>query len=242
MRRASVAALLCLAAAVAGAAPAPAPRPAPRASAAPALAAFAAPMPDHRPAKAPAAVPRPSVAAIAPAPAGLALCDDPRLRGARVPGIDGEGRCGIAQPVRLSAVAGVRFTRPVIVGCEVARTLADWVEAEARPAALAETGEALVAMTPAAGYACRGRNRQADARLSEHALGHAIDISGFVLAGGREVTVESAWHDDDRPFAMRIWRSACGPFGTVLGPDSDAYHHNHFHFDIARYSYGPYCR
>jgi len=241
VRRAGAAALLCLAAAAAAAvaAPEPAPRPAPRAGVAPG---FAAPMPDHRPAKAPAAAPRTPVATVRSTPAGLALCDDPRLRGARVPGIDDEGRCGIAQPVRLSAVAGVRFTRPVTVGCEVARTLADWVESEARPAAMAETGEALVAMTPAAGYACRGRNRQADARLSQHALGRAIDISGFVLAGGREITVERAWHDDDRPFAMRLWRSACGPFGTVLGPDSDAYHYNHFHFDIARYSYGPYCR
>lgn len=229
--------------AVAGAAvvpPAPAPRPAPPELRGGIAAMHRAPLPVPRPPRTsrPAAAP---VLTVALDPA-RALCGDARLRGARVPAVDGAGACGIAQPVRLSGVAGVRLLRPVTVGCEVAQTLADWVETVAHPAALAETGQALVAMTPAAGYACRGRNRQKNARLSEHARGKAIDISGFVLAGGREVRVEHAWNDADRPFALRLWRGACGPFGTVLGPDSDGFHDDHFHFDVADHRSGPYCR
>ena len=36
--------------------------------------------------------------------------------------------------------------------------------------------------------------------------------------------------------------SACGPFGTVLGPNADRYHQNHLHLDTARYRSGSYCR
>jgi len=38
------------------------------------------------------------------------------------------------------------------------------------------------------------------------------------------------------------WRAACGPFGTVLGPESNRFHRDHFHFDTARYRSGSYCR
>jgi len=37
-------------------------------------------------------------------------------------------------------------------------------------------------------------------------------------------------------------RAACGPFGTVLGPNADRFHQDHFHFDTARHRSGPYCR
>jgi hypothetical protein len=37
-------------------------------------------------------------------------------------------------------------------------------------------------------------------------------------------------------------KSACGPFGTVLGPDADKYHKDHFHFDVAKHGNGAYCR
>lgn len=42
-------------------------------------------------------------------------------------------------------------------------------------------------------------------------------------------------------FLRRIWREACGPFGTVLGPEADAAHRDHFHFDAAERR-APYCR
>jgi hypothetical protein len=37
-------------------------------------------------------------------------------------------------------------------------------------------------------------------------------------------------------------KAACGPFGTVLGPNSNRFHQDHFHFDTARYRSGSYCR
>jgi hypothetical protein len=40
----------------------------------------------------------------------------------------------------------------------------------------------------------------------------------------------------------QMHRAACGTFGTVLGPESDRFHQDHFHFDTARHRGGPYCR
>ena len=43
-------------------------------------------------------------------------------------------------------------------------------------------------------------------------------------------------------FLRKVWKGACGPFGTVLGPRSDRHHRDHFHLDVARHRGGPYCR
>jgi hypothetical protein len=96
-------------------------------------------------------------------------------------------------------------------------------------------------MRTAAGYVCRTRNHKPGARLSEHAKGNAIDIRAFRFADGREITVREGWRDGGRAFLRRVWKGACGPFGTVLGPDSDAYHRDHLHFDVANMD-RRYCR
>lgn len=190
---------------------------------------------------APAAAPSPRRKTRRARPDG-ALCGDPRLAGARIEAINGPGGCGVPQPVRLSAAAGVRLEPPVQIGCEAARAIADWVQKSAAPAAEAEAGARLIALRTAAGYSCRTRNSRPGARLSEHAKGHAVDIAAFRFENDREITVADGWRGDERRFLRRVWRGACGPFGTVLGPDSDRFHQNHFHLDVARYRSGPYCR
>ncbi|MCW8843102.1 MAG: extensin family protein, partial [Rhodobacteraceae bacterium] len=95
----------------------------------------------------------------------------------------------------------------------------------------------------AAGYSCRTRNHKKGAKISEHGKGNAIDFSGFYLANGDEISVLNDWGKGRKGRILKdMHRSACGPFGTVLGPESDRYHKDHFHFDIARYRGGPYCR
>ncbi|RMH50177.1 MAG: extensin family protein [Alphaproteobacteria bacterium] len=170
------------------------------------------------------------------------MCDDPRLAGQTITRIaSATPGCGIERPVRLSAVAGVRLDRPAIGDCRLASRLADWIERVARPAARG-LGSELVSIEVAASYACRPRNNRPGARLSEHARGRAIDIAAFGLADGRRITVLDGWRGEARAFLARLHRRACGIFGTVLGPDSDRWHRNHFHFDVARYRMGSYCR
>ncbi|MEN8831703.1 MAG: extensin family protein [Pacificibacter sp.] len=37
-------------------------------------------------------------------------------------------------------------------------------------------------------------------------------------------------------------KAACGPFGTVLGAETDTFHKDHFHFDTARCGSKSHCR
>ncbi|HCJ80659.1 MAG TPA: extensin, partial [Erythrobacter sp.] len=88
-------------------------------------------------------------------------------------------------------------------------------------------------------YSCR--NVAGTARRSAHSRAEAIDVSAFVLADGRRVSVLSGWNAsrEEREFLRVVHKSACKRFGTVLGPDYNRAHHDHFHLE---YGKGNYCR
>ncbi|MEM7524334.1 MAG: extensin family protein [Pseudomonadota bacterium] len=173
------------------------------------------------------------------------ICGDPRIIGRRISRITGSlSGCGIANPVRVTSVAGVALSSSVRVNCETAQRLADWVTRGVQPAAARSFGQRVTSMRPVASYACRTRNSRSGARLSEHAKGNAVDIAGFTLADGTTLSVLKDWPASGvrRRFMQASWKSACGPFGTVLGPQSDVFHRDHFHLDIAKHQGGAYCR
>ena len=171
-----------------------------------------------------------------------AVCGLPDVAGTPVQRIPGRIRgCGVEDPVRVAAVAGVVLDRPAVMNCRTARALRDWVAGGVLPAFEAQGG--VTSMKVAAGYVCRTRNNRPGGRISEHGKGNAIDISAFRLGNGREVTVLQGWRALSSRAPLRAaWRAACGPFGTVLGPDADRYHQDHLHLDTARYRSGSYCR
>jgi hypothetical protein len=172
-----------------------------------------------------------------------ALCGVPGLVGDRLEPITGRiSGCGIAEPVRLREVDGIRLSQPATINCDTARSLQTWVQQSAVPT-VGRRGGGVTSLRVVASYACRTRNSQSGARLSEHARGNAIDIAGIGLANGTELTVLGGWRDRQTgPLLQSMHRGACGPFGTVLGPNSDRFHQDHFHFDVASYRSGPYCR
>lgn len=176
------------------------------------------------------------------APDGGGLCGDPRIVGEPAGAVPGPGACGIGAAVRVSAVSGVRLTQQALLECSTARALRSWVDDSAKPA-IGTRGGGLAELQVAAHYVCRTRNHQPGAKISEHGKGRAIDLSAFRLADGSEIDVLTGW---DRGADGRVLRQmrdgACGPFGTVLGPGSDRWHDDHFHFDVAAYRGGPYCR
>lgn len=175
--------------------------------------------------------------------AGLVqLCGNPNLLGQKIGDIDGQGACGIPNAVSVEFVSGVRLSQPARLNCRTANTLANWVEDDAQTA-VRKLRSRITEMTVLASYACRSRNSQRGARLSEHALGNAIDIGAFTLANGDVLNVENNWGNGRKGTVMEaLHESACGPFGTVLGPRSDRFHYNHFHLDTASYRSGSYCR
>ena len=155
--------------------------------------------------------------------------------------VPGPGACGVKNAYAVSQAGGVRLTQPATLTQDAAHTLNAWLETRAVPA-IGRRGGGLVAIQVASHYACRTRNSQPGARLSEHARGRAIDISAFILADGTRITVEDGWNGSEGGLLRKLHASACGPFGTVLGPESDRHHRDHFHFDVADYRSGTYCR
>lgn len=174
-------------------------------------------------------------------PSEGSVCGDPALRGEAIGNVEGPGQCGIDNAVRLTAVGDVTLSRSARMTCDTARALRAWVEDGVRPS-VGSTGGGVTSLRVVGEYSCRTRNHQSGARLSEHSFGHAIDIAGIGLADGSEMTVLTDWNGRYASQLRAMWRAACGPFGTVLGPDADRFHRDHFHFDVADYRSGSYCR
>lgn len=155
--------------------------------------------------------------------------------------------CGIPNPWKVHSVGNVEFKKSATLNCGMVGALDNWLEGVAQPAARSAFGEPITGVRVAASYACRARNNRRGSKLSEHGLGNAIDVSAFTLASGRVVEVEDGWRGarDERGFLRKVNRGSCDTFSTVLGPNHDRAHRNHFHLDLARHGRngnGRYCR
>lgn len=154
----------------------------------------------------------------------------------------GEGACARPDRTLLSEYPLRPATPPTI--CAVAAGLEVWLRDTVRPSAEEELGSSLSRIEHFGAYSCRRMYSRDDAPWSEHATGNAIDIAAFVLADGRRISVLEDWDGDEAEarFLRRARDGACGPFGTVLSPDYNAAHRDHFHFDQAPRGLGGVCR
>jgi hypothetical protein len=152
-----------------------------------------------------------------------------------IPAISGPGGCGGSDLVRLEAVvmpdkSRIAFKPPAILRCTLAMALAEWVRSDL--AALARSqGASVREIDNFDSYECRGRNRVAGARLSEHGRANAIDIRGIRMT--TDVAIGFTDRAVPRQLRESIKASACARFTTVLGPGSDWYHEDHVHLDLA---------
>ena len=162
-----------------------------------------------------------------------------------------EGACVIPAPVAVEGLDGgaIAFSTKALLDCDMAEALAEWVGDTLQPIAMKTLGHKVTGLRIAASYACRNRDGLADAKLSEHARGNAIDISAFNVDDIGWIEVGPSWNagGPKADFLSQVRASACGPFTTVLGPGSDSYHANHFHLDrakrrIAGPSRGLFCQ
>ncbi len=126
------------------------------------------------------------------------------------------------------------------VACPLAEKFAGWARYGVDRAAKQILGASLVRIETLGSYSCR--NIAGSSRRSAHATGEAIDVSAFVLSDGRRITLQSDWDGgsaDERQFLRTVQESACKRFGTVLGPQYNAAHRDHFHLELEG---GRYCR
>lgn len=120
------------------------------------------------------------------------------------------------------------------VTCPLADSFAAWARFGVDRAAQQILGSALVRIETMGSYSCR--TVAGSDRLSAHASAAAIDVSGFVLADGRRITVAGNWTQgsvSERRFLNVIHQSACKRFGTVLGPAYNAAHRDHLHLELS---------
>jgi hypothetical protein len=152
-----------------------------------------------------------------------------------LPPLDEPGGCGAADMVMLEAVLLADRSRvPLMPGatlrCSMAESVVAWIREDVAATA-AELGSRLAAIETYDSYSCRGRNRVAGAKLSEHGRANALDLRAVRLADGKRLDLTDA--AGPKPFRERMRAQACARFTTVLGPDSDGYHENHVHVDLA---------
>jgi len=145
------------------------------------------------------------------------------------------GGCRTIDTVKLMSFS-TEVTNLGAMTCPLAANFTAWAKHAVEPAAKAYLGSEVVRIETMGTYNCRNINGGRSGRLSEHASGNAVDVSAFILKNGRRVSVLSGWNGkaDERAFLRRLHQSACKRFGTVLGPDYNAAHANHFHFDMGK--------
>lgn len=122
--------------------------------------------------------------------------------------------------------------RPEEMNCTIALRLYLLERHVIQPAARRHFNSAVATIAHFGSYSCR--TIAGSRRLSEHATVNAIDLAGFRLANGRQISLKKDWTGaaDARAFLREVRDGACTLFNTTLSPDYNAAHADHFHLDM----------
>jgi hypothetical protein len=145
--------------------------------------------------------------------------------------------CPLRNVVRVQG-SDVRLSSSFLATCPLAVAFALFERHALQPAAQEAFGQAVVQVDHLGSFACRNVNNHANGRRSEHAAANALDIAGVRLADGRRISVQAGWSGkrDEAEFLRRVQKGACQSFSSVLGPDYNVAHRDHFHVDMGRWS------
>ena len=156
--------------------------------------------------------------------------------------INGAGTCGMDHAFRITAFSegSVEVSPRATLACPMTSAVDQWVTQDVQPAAMAWFGQPVVKVKQMSSYSCRRMNGAKTGKISEHAFGNGLDIAGFVLADGREISVKKDWKGsaDARGFLLTVQADACERFTVVLAPGSNIYHYDHIHIDLMRRASG----
>lgn len=148
--------------------------------------------------------------------------------------------CGWTTAVSMISAGGAKF--PVgRINCGVAVGLALWMRHVVQPEAKRLFNAEVVWIRNMGTYSCRNiiGTEFWKGRRSQHATANAIDIGAFRLSDGTTISVLKHWRAKDArgEFLRQIHYGACSYFRVTLGPEFNAAHRDHFHFDR-----GPFWR
>lgn len=154
----------------------------------------------------------------------------------------GEGECRLSDRTVLADAP--LSPSPPATTCAVGAAFELWLHRGVQPAAQDLLGAWVARIEHLGAYNCRRMYGRDTGRWSEHATGNALDVAAFVLEDGRRISVRQDWAEKGKKaaFLRRVRNEACGVFGTVLSPDYNAAHADHFHLDQASRAFGGVCR
>lgn len=149
----------------------------------------------------------------------------------------GKNGCTLQNGVRLTRTS-VPLNRPVELSCPMALRFIQFEQSVLLPEAQRVFGRPLAQINHAGGFTCK-RMAGGGGRISEHGHGRAIDIWGFTLSDGTRVSVKDHFRarGGEGEYLRSVSRQSCRYFSVALGPNGDADHQDHFHWDI-----GPWPR
>ncbi|MES2606515.1 MAG: extensin family protein [Pseudomonadota bacterium] len=147
--------------------------------------------------------------------------------------------CPLSNVVRVRSTA-IGFNAPFTLSCPL---LVRWVMFEQQalqPLALKHQGSALTKVEHFGTFACRNVYGRATGRRSQHSTASAFDVAAFTFENGAVANVLKDWDAEEDPqnsaFLHAVHDEACRYFGTVLGPDYNQPHENHFHLDTSNFN------
>jgi len=148
--------------------------------------------------------------------------------------------CGFRNAVQIDKTQ-LLLGEPFSLSCPAAVSLALWERHVVLPAAQQHFDRKAVRLEHFGSYSCRNLYGREGGARSRHATADALDVAGFVLEGGRRITVARNWTADgpEAHFLRDVHKGACRSFDAVLGPEYNAQHADHLHLDL-----GPHrvCR
>ena len=163
--------------------------------------------------------------------------------------VDAGPSCGYRDGVRFASGGArtIAFSPADLgVSCPVAAALAMWEWNVVQPAAQKHFGAKVRRIDHLGSYNCRRLYGRDTGDYSEHATADAVDVAGFRLSDGTRVSVLGDWKDEGAKgaFLREVRDGACDLYATVLSPDYNAAHADHFHLDQAERGAGGWraCR
>jgi len=156
------------------------------------------------------------------------------------PVADRQGECPLNNVVRVRNFGAVKLSSSFLASCPLALSSALFIKQQAQPLTARFMGSSLTRIDHYGSFACRNIYHRQNARRSEHASAEALDISGFRLANGQQVTVLKGWRQPEtQPWLRAMLSASCGYYGNGLGPNYNAAHANHFHLGMRGFGWCP---
>lgn len=118
-----------------------------------------------------------------------------------------EGACGAPAPIELIRIGKnpeVSLSPTAVVTCDLAETLAKWLEEDLQPLAREHLKSEIIKIDTMSSYACRNAYGRKTTFLSEHAVANALDIGDFVTATAKTASVLQGWGTPQREVLAKL--------------------------------------